>query len=641
MMDDTPIADFYFRLLAGWCGLSLLVFGLMLTHESEPATYFGRYSASYLAALALIATAIIISGSGAYLARIQRLPKIPLPETQWFGWTVVVGGVALLIAAWLFQSSSRHLPAIALFRVYIAVVIIGGMLVLLYATKTANISLVKQSPPLLIIGLIAVAAVLTILYLGKTPPSLYFDEPGITNWARAVYRTGAIAPYLFPGRDAQAAALSTWGILPVFGLWLELTGVTFASARLFWLIVGWLAAPFIYRTAQRLYGSLAAIVALAIALILPLAHDYIRGDMFVGTALTIALYSYVRGRDSEKWYWHVITGAAAALAVEGHQYGARFVFVFGAIYLFDYIHLIRQGQRWDQRFWAFSAGALAYFAIYVLVHVVIWGRGNPLALPAILSDYYATEAGLSGSASLLERLLGETTLWFVNYLVLHPVEFVLFAFGIGAACLRRDDSDRLLLKLFLPSLLLFFILQSHYNPYYWIHNLPFVAILGGGLIRHITPRTAEARGIQLAGVSALVAIVVSMGVNIHLTAAQGQRFGRLIEIGYEIAAVLPDHVERVSGWQVYYYGLADRTYVNTEAFLNHPADTWADNLHVLPPQALILTRGLDDSFRNIDAFLESSGMQMAYCFAADVFGGRTILYLPTADLPAGAPIGCD
>lgn len=641
MMDDTPIDSFYFRLLADWCGLSLLVFGLMLTHESEPATYFGRYSASYLVALAVIATAIIISGIGAYLARIQRLPKIPLPETQWFGWTVVVGGVALLIAAWLFQSSSRHLPAIALFRVYITVLIVGAVLTLLYASKTANLSLPKQPQPLLIIGLVVVAAILTGLYLGKTPPSLYFDEPGITNWARAVYRTGEIALYLFPGRDAQAAALSTWGTLPIFGLWLEITGVTFASARLFWLITGWIAAPFIYLTARRLYGNLAAIVALALALLLPLAHDYIRGDMFVGMAMAIALFSYVRGRDSERWYWHFITGVIAALAIEGHQYGARFVLVLGVIYLFDYFHLMRQGRRWDKRFWTFVAGALAYFAIYVLVHVVIWGRGNPLALPAILSDYYATEAGLSGSASVLERIISETTLWFVNYLVLHPVEFVLFVFGIGAACIRRADSDRLLLKLFLPSLVLFFFLQSHYNPYYWIHNLPFVAILGGGFIAHITPRNEVSRGLNLAGVSALVGILVSMSVNIHLTAAQGQRFDRLIEIGYEIADVLPDDIERVAGWQVYYYGLADRTYINTEAFLNHPADTWAEDLHVLPPQALILTRGLDDSFRNIDAFLESSGMQMAYCFASDVFGGRTVLYLQISDLPVDAPIGCD
>ena len=116
--------------------------------------------------------------------------------------------------------------------------------------------------------------------------------------------------------------------------------------------------------------------------------------------------------------------------------------------------------------------------------------------------------------------------------------------------------------------------------------------------------------------------------------------GQLVAIGEEVDALLPEHLHRVSGWQVYYYGLADREYTNTETFIERPAIEWEVAYEVQPPQVILLTLGLDDVHQPIHDTIAEQELALAQCFAHTMFSGQTHLYLPKHDLPQGAPLDC-
>ena len=624
------------RLFAGWFLLALSCFLPMLAHQSVPARFFGRYSTSYLAVLGVMVASLIISAIGWYLARRNRLQIVErLPKSRNLASGVVILTWLLLSGAWLFlQPGSQSQTAIALFRLYLVIVISVGGWCLLYLSQTNNRELSPIWKYILFVGSICLAIVLTLRYLGQVQPSLFFDEGGILNWAVTLFRTGDIPQYLFPERNAIAIGLSTWATLYPFGGWLATFGTTLESGRFFWLLIGWLSAPFLYLSAKRLYGDVAGLVALSIGLLLPLAHNVIRPDVYVGTSLAIALYTYLRGRDSSHWGWHLLTGFVIATAVEGHQYGARFPIVFGLLYLVDYGRVIWQTKRWhwDTRFWAFTLGGLLYFVIYLVIHIGLWSKGSGDVLVG-LQAYLAQETALSGTTTFTERILHETTLWWENYLTKHPIELAIFLAGAIWALRQPNSETHRLVVIFLSSLAIFFILQSHYNPYYWVHNLPFIAIFTGGFLAQLN---ATRNTITQVGLYGLVALAILISANIHNTAQIQQNADSLIEISYEIDQLLPETVEEVAGWQVYAFGLADRQFINTETFINHPADTWDSSFEVNLPQAVILTAGLDDMHANIQDYLADNAMQRVACYPTPLFNRQVWVYV-LPDIPIQQP----
>ncbi len=630
------------RIFLGWFISSALLLVPMLAHTSEPATVFGRYSPTYVVMLCIMLGATIAAGLGYALARMGRLPTLPmhLPQSRTFAWAVVAGGTALLGLMWLFLPGSSHLPPMILFRLYLAALIFAGMLILLRASGTFGLLLSERWSTLLVIALITLAVALTALYVGQVPPSRYFDEAWVANWGWTLFTTGEARALMFPRRPLEYSALATWLPLPALGAWLNVTGVTLEMARLFWLFLGWLGAPFIYLTAHRLYGKVAALFALALACILPLSHDYVRADMFVSTTVAAALYCLVRARDTGSLRWHFAVGVLAAMAVEGHQYGARFAFVFGFVYLVDYLWLLWKERRWqwNPAFWAYVAGGLSYLAVFILIHAVVWGNINVVSAIDVLRKFYANESAISNAPTLLNRIVDVTQVWTVRYLVEHPIELMLAFFGMLAAFRRRRQEDILLLATLLLSLGLFLFMLTHPNPYYWIHNLPFIAVLAGAFLAEIAG--AHKTVLNFAALAGMGAVVILLSANIHLTATRSQNADRLIEIGEEINAMLPEEIERVAGWQVYYFGLSDRQFVSTENFIDKPGEDWLRDWNVEPPQAIILTRGLDDMHQNIYDYISANGMAVAQCFESDSFGRETALYLPETYLPDGAPLHC-
>ena len=336
-------------------------------------------------------------------------------------------------------------------------------------------------------------------------------------------------------------------------------------------------------------------------------------------------------------------GFALAIGFEGHPYSVRFIIVFGLVYLINYFARIRARRRWlwDAAFWAFVAGGFSYLAIYIVLHVAIWANIDIVSAFEKLRSYYDLEVRIGGTTRFPTRVIIPTRDWFVQYLVLHPAEAALALLGLLAAVRRNSQIDRLLLALFLPSLLLFFLIFAHFNTTYWIHNLPFVALFGGSLMAELAGRMGKATSVNFATVAGISALVTLLTLNDFLVARQGQDADRLIEVGREIDLLLPPEIQRVAGWQIYYFGLSDREFYDILNFTQESAELWLPEWGVAPPQALILTQGLDDQIPNVVSYIESGAVVPAQCFDIDLFEGVTVLYLMPEYLPDTNHLNCE
>src|SRR5262249_4599901 len=88
---------------------------VMLTHQSTPVEYFGRYSQRYVLLLGFVLLTVLIAGALLIISRLTQVPVIPirLPNTRPLGWLVVIAEWVVLGVLWLtIQPSSRSVPGI-------------------------------------------------------------------------------------------------------------------------------------------------------------------------------------------------------------------------------------------------------------------------------------------------------------------------------------------------------------------------------------------------------------------------------------------------------------------------------------------------------------------------------------------------
>jgi predicted membrane channel-forming protein YqfA (hemolysin III family) len=95
--------------------VAVAVFAVMLTHQSEGAgLIFGRYSASYVALLAVVVLTAGIAGVGVARGSV-RLPSVP----SWAFW-VALGALGVGIVVFWRLPITNFLPTTGLFRAYVA-----------------------------------------------------------------------------------------------------------------------------------------------------------------------------------------------------------------------------------------------------------------------------------------------------------------------------------------------------------------------------------------------------------------------------------------------------------------------------------------------------------------------------------------
>lgn len=602
--------------------LSVMAFLLMLGHRSDTGTILGRYSLSYGVMLGVTIISIVVIAAAWLRVQAAGVPFIKWQASPAILWGVLLCGSVALVAYYVFLPGAREQPAIALFRAYsggllavalCAVLVIGG------GRQIAVSGRVKWG--LIIFGIVG-AIVLSLPLIGRVPASLHFDEAWLTNWGWSMAVTGEPVTLMYPQHGAARAAALSSALYPVMGGWLQIVGISLFNARLFYLLVAWTAAPFIYLTAREIYGKAAAFAALMIAVLLPLAHNYVRADPLIGTGLAASLYFFIMAEKSGARWRYLLAGFCAALMLEGHLLGLRYIVAWGVFLTVRYLWRIRErGLYADAGYWSFVAGGVLFGLLFAVYHSVFWGVA-PLDALGALTGGYETETTLGTSTPL-----DVTLLWLREFVVRHTAEAALLIAGIVGAVWRRTAYDRLLLVLLFVGFIALIVLTPKYNFYYFVHHLPLVALLAAALIaqaaRRILPTDASLNLAAVGGTFAAAALIVG-----HILALSSvtQSAAMMIDNGYRADEKLPDSITAVAGSQAYFYGLSDRRFYGVEAIVSLPPDEWQAQWGTPPPQALVLTRGLDSELDAVMAFIDSAGLELSACLPLDIHGGQTLIF---------------
>lgn len=566
--------------------------------------------------------AIVVALIGWYLAECDSLPQLPrLPHPLRYGLVLIT--LAAIAIFWIFMPGATFLPAIALFRIYIVAVMSG--IAFVYLTGN-DILLPAMTWRVLFITGVILAVTLTIRYIGTIPASLYYDEPLIANYGWTCAQNNVMGIEMLPPRDLDYIKMTVPLVYCIPGFFMKYFGTTLSIARLQGILIIWLATPMMYWMAKRLYGVEAAIVATIVMLLFPLMHNYLRSDPYVAFILTVALYCFTRAREHPAWYLHFLTGFSLAFSIDAHQIGLRFVPVFGLLYLWDYIHIIREQKRFVfyRPFFLFAIGGFVYAGIYYLIHVVWWTQTDLMGVFDLINTAYAEQLTVGGNVGFWQRILNNLSVWFITYGVRHPVEVLVLFTGMIAAVRQFQKPDRFLLYVFWLSWVLYFFIAPKPTPYYLVHHLPLVALFAGSLVHGIVKYREHT--VRLVAVFPVLVLMVFFTANILRASQSGQNADRLMDISFDIDAQLPDDVQMVTGHQVYFWGVAHRDFYDANTFAKHTVNEAIAEWGISPPDAIIWSVGLDEHAALSD-YIESEQMVAVRCYPTGFFGGQTILYV--------------
>ncbi|RMF77444.1 MAG: hypothetical protein D6737_17720 [Chloroflexi bacterium] len=334
-----------------WFIASVVVFLLMLTNRSDPATILGRYSLRFALLLFVMAGFVFISGGLLWLERRGHLPTLylPLPNSVPFNVAVSAGGVLLLGGFWYFRPGSSNF-ANEVFHVYVLALLFAALMIVLRLNGVVGRSLPQDWQWVTLLAVAAAPLILLVLYHGRIPPLSSYDEPYEVSMARTLYESRALFVTLTPNKTVEFNLFTGFSLVrPLAGLWMSLVGAGFTQARIFYLLIGAVSLPFVYATAGRLYGRVASLIAVVVLAIWLLHHNYARPDMFVTTTLAIGLYFYFKWRDETTSYKHIVIGVVLALGIEGHTaFGMRFAGALGLVYLWDALRSMREASNIDK-----------------------------------------------------------------------------------------------------------------------------------------------------------------------------------------------------------------------------------------------------------------------------------------------------
>ena len=65
-----------------------------------------------------------------------------------------------------------------------------------------------------------------------------------------------------------------FALWPFSGAFMQVAGAGLLQARFFYLLVGWLALPFLYLSARKRYSQVAALATVALASFIPLHYNW-------------------------------------------------------------------------------------------------------------------------------------------------------------------------------------------------------------------------------------------------------------------------------------------------------------------------------------------------------------------------------
>ena len=296
---------------------------------------------------------------------------------------------------------------------------------------------------ILVLVVLAVQLALILLFHGQLPHPMEGDEYyEIANGVRQFQDPGRFITFV-PHRNA-----ATWFNFPaawlLSGAWMRVFGAGLLQGRFFWLLIIWLAVPFTFLVARKLYGRTAALAALALAGFIPLQYNHANSRLLVATVTVIALYCWLRAREPGQrrpGLFSLLCGLCASLAVEGHVYGVVFPLLFLVLHTGEFLRGLRKGEGWRQtRFWSFVLGcglaALFWLAYHVALPGIRWQNCRRFAADLGLGN--ACDAPPLTRPSVLYRVFAAilTQFW------LNPAEALLFVLVVIAKVVAWPEDER-------------------------------------------------------------------------------------------------------------------------------------------------------------------------------------------------------
>ncbi len=508
----------------------------------------------------------------------------------------------------------------------------------------------------LVLVIVAVQLALTLHLHGRVPHPNDGDEYHVIATSRMSYEEPARFLTASPHRN-----VNTWFDFPatwvLAGAWMGVVGTGLLQGRFFWLLVAWLAVPFTWLVARRLYGRIAGMAALALVGLVPLQYNLAKGFNFVPTMLIIALWCRLRSRSpaaKRPRVFSFLCGFCSAIAVEGHVYAAFFTVIFLVAGAIECVRGTRRGEAWHRaHFGSFLAGCALAFLFWLTYHIAL--PGITLAeLPQLLRRTFAWEA-LAGieKPPALNRLLSAT----LTQVWLNPFESALMVVVLFSLVRSRRKAITLTPTIFVAGVALFFLaaLLTHGGPYLAL-VFPVYCTLFGIVVKQLSVSAPESADntVPIAVLALLLSVPMLFALR-HVeaahfppTLARIEFLESMSEIGRDIDALLPEEDIVVAGehyfhagmWhRLNFYGMflfIDRT-GSIPGFLNQDRQMWP----LADPRALILDEGRLEEYPRLDSWLVEQDFQVVRCYATPGYGrGTTMLWFhPELERPAG-PSGC-
>ncbi len=642
------------RLLAPLASITaLLALVLLLTRSSETPEVLGRWSLHYAYLLALAATGtllLLVLTVPAWRARLLRRSARPATRRQ--AWALLAGGLLLLPVASLVLQALLPVQESSLMRALFILTLCGltlPVLGLMHRSGAGYLPLQLRRPGLLLLLIFGIQIGLVIGFHGQVPE--FKPEGEIWMMGSGLRQFHDVRSFISLSPDRNARTWFHFFVLwPFSGAFMQVFGAGLLQARLFYLLVGWLALPFLYLSARKRYGQVAALATVALASFIPLHYNWAVPQIQVPVATSIALTAFIfaRGQPLRRpLLLRYICGFFAVAAVDGHPYGGAFTLMFCLLQLAEFL---RGNPAWarTRAFLSFVAGCASYTTLWAGYHIALPGLALS-DLPGLLQATWAWEASLGaqefGVGLTPGNMLNMAKLYFYHL----PHELLLALLLPLTALLRKRPDERNLLFLLAGSVLLIGLLLGHVNEFYFVFLFPFICLWFGAWLSEfpVQPAGTAAKGELRLSFMASYLLFALLCLYIIQTFATANYSGavrrreqvlEMAAVGREIDDLLPAEDIVVAGQEGYYLGMPQRlNYGSSFSFTWGKPEYWP-----LPePQAIIVTPGVDSDYSDLDRWLIDHEFQPVHCFPVPGVGdGVVILYLEPELMPPERAIDC-
>ncbi len=396
----------------------------LLSHQSEPAVWFGRYSNGYLLFLAGIGGINLLWGLGLVFRQLlqSRLATIPKRIYQ----IAIVFLTLALFTLWQLPIESQIQHTLALHGILLA-----GILVSQLDDRAVSSRLWRM-----VIILLLILLLIPLLITALTGMSFSPDEAHWADYATSLFVADGVYSRTWQQSPTPIHPGLPWSIVG-YGWLLENVDFSLHIGRL-WNFMGYaLAIIGIGVVAHKLYGREVALMSVAMATLsqsfFPIL-DY-RPDHQMPLALVLALVCLIRARERDRrWLWDMLAGLVVTLSLNLHASGMVFAVAFSLIYAVSFLWQITHKQPLRQ----------------ALIPLIGFGVGAGIGTGIFLLINVAPVGGLSVYLSKLasQRFNIDRRIFLENVSLPSVMETVLIVWGFAYLIWRRNATDRFLLGVY-------------------------------------------------------------------------------------------------------------------------------------------------------------------------------------------------